>query len=253
MYVCIYLDDSSIFLSRSLSVFLSLASLPHPLYLRLFLYFRPISWSLLSPIWSLFLPSLFLSQSFTLYFSFIYIYIYIYIYISFHLIVWRLAYVVTLHSGSVDFGLIWFGLILWHINHCRLFNAESIFIRMNSSISNNLILAWVRFSKVSYQDLDRSKIELVDIKCLSYKIKHTHWHTHTHTHTITHMCKHTHTHTHTYKYIIIIMSWWWCNCYRRRNWTRGLEFISWTRLIAFHIALIPLERYESNYSPSSYG
>ena len=26
-----------------------------------------------------------------------------------------------------------------------------------------------------------------------------------------------------------------------------------TRLIAFHIALIPWEMYESNYSPSSYG
>ena len=32
----------------------------------------------------------------------------------------------------------------------------------------------------------------------------------------------------------------WCNCYRRRKWTRRLEFKSWTRLIAFHIALIPL-------------
>ena len=32
----------------------------------------------------------------------------------------------------------------------------------------------------------------------------------------------------------------WCNCYRRGNWTRWLEFKSWTRLIAFHIALITL-------------
>ena len=32
----------------------------------------------------------------------------------------------------------------------------------------------------------------------------------------------------------------WCNGYRRRKWTRQLEFTSWTRLIAFHIALIPL-------------
>ena len=32
----------------------------------------------------------------------------------------------------------------------------------------------------------------------------------------------------------------WCNCYRRRNWTRRHEFKSWTMLIAFHIALIPL-------------
>ena len=34
----------------------------------------------------------------------------------------------------------------------------------------------------------------------------------------------------------------WCNCYRRRKWTRRHEFKSWTRLIAFHIALIPLEK-----------
>ena len=32
----------------------------------------------------------------------------------------------------------------------------------------------------------------------------------------------------------------WCNCYRRKKWTRRHEFKSWTRLIAFHIALIPL-------------
>ena len=32
----------------------------------------------------------------------------------------------------------------------------------------------------------------------------------------------------------------WCNGYRCRKWTRRHEFKSWTRLIAFHIALIPL-------------
>ena len=32
----------------------------------------------------------------------------------------------------------------------------------------------------------------------------------------------------------------WGNGYRRRKWTRRHEFKSWTRLIAFHIALIPL-------------
>ena len=32
----------------------------------------------------------------------------------------------------------------------------------------------------------------------------------------------------------------WCNGYRRRKWTRRHEFKSFTRLIAFHIALIPL-------------
>ena len=32
----------------------------------------------------------------------------------------------------------------------------------------------------------------------------------------------------------------WCNGYRRREWTWRLEFKSWTRMIAFHIALILL-------------
>ena len=32
----------------------------------------------------------------------------------------------------------------------------------------------------------------------------------------------------------------WCNCYRRRKRTRRHEFKSWTKLITFHIALIPL-------------
>ena len=31
-----------------------------------------------------------------------------------------------------------------------------------------------------------------------------------------------------------------CNGYRRWKWTRRLEFKSWTRMIAFHITLIPL-------------
>ena len=31
------------------------------------------------------------------------------------------------------------GLILWHINYCGLFNAESIFIHINSSIANNSV------------------------------------------------------------------------------------------------------------------
>ena len=32
----------------------------------------------------------------------------------------------------------------------------------------------------------------------------------------------------------------WCNGYRHRKGTRRHEFKSWTRLIAFHIALITL-------------
>ena len=35
--------------------------------------------------------------------------------------------------------MIWFGLVLWHINHCKLFNAKSIVIHINSSISNNSV------------------------------------------------------------------------------------------------------------------
>ena len=38
-------------------------------------------------------------------------------------------------------GLVW---VLWHINHCRLFNAKSIFIHINSSISNNSV--WHKYS-----------------------------------------------------------------------------------------------------------
>ena len=61
-------------------------------------------------------------------------------------------------------------------------------------------------------------------------------HTHTHTHT------HWHTHTHTHTHIYIYRRCPWCNGYRRRNWTRQYEFKSRTRLIAFHIALIPFEK-----------
>ena len=41
---------------------------------------------------------------------------------------------------------------------------------------------------------------------------------------------------------LLLLTWRcpWCNGYRRRKWTRRLEFKSWTRMIAFHIALIPL-------------
>ena len=35
-----------------------------------------------------------------------------------------------------NFVLVWFDLVLWHINHYWLFNAKSIFIHINSSIYN---------------------------------------------------------------------------------------------------------------------
>ena len=34
----------------------------------------------------------------------------------------------------------------------------------------------------------------------------------------------------------------WCNGYRRRKWSRRTELKYWTRLIAFHIVLIPLRK-----------
>ena len=35
---------------------------------------------------------------------------------------------VILIKNLFKYGLVWFGLILWHLNHCRLFNTKSIFI-----------------------------------------------------------------------------------------------------------------------------
>ena len=46
--------------------------------------------------------------------------------------------------------------------------------------------------------------------------------------------------SHIYLYKSVLWMCPWCNCYRRRKWTRRNEFKFWTRLIAFHIALIPL-------------
>ena len=41
-------------------------------------------------------------------------------------------------------------------------------------------------------------------------------------------------------FFCVIVSYPWFNGYRRRKWTRQLKFKSWTRLIVFHKALIPL-------------
>ena len=43
--------------------------------------------------------------------------------------------------------MIWFNLVLWHINHCRLFNAWSIFVYMNNSFKK-FILTQVHNSNV---------------------------------------------------------------------------------------------------------
>ena len=92
-------------------------------------------------------------------------------------------------------------------------------------------------------------------------VSHTHTHTHTHTHIdfvyiYIYMC--------VYENNSLLILWWhrllhglwslasryintiyiwrcpWCNGYRCRKWTRRHEFNSWTKLIALHIALIPL-------------
>ena len=47
--------------------------------------------------------------------------------------------------------------------------------------------------------------------------------------------------TSTTEHLFCFITWKWrCNGYRCRKWTRWHEFKSWTRLIAFYIALIPL-------------
>ena len=46
---------------------------------------------------------------------------------------------IPIKESEQKFRLVCFGLVLWHINHCRLFNVKSIFIQINSSISNNSV------------------------------------------------------------------------------------------------------------------
>ena len=41
----------------------------------------------------------------------------------------------NLKCKAYPYVTFWFGLVLWHINRCRLFNAKSIFIHINSFIS----------------------------------------------------------------------------------------------------------------------
>ena len=115
------------------------------------------------------------------------------------------------------------------------------------------------------------------LTCWQYTLTHAHNHTrtltqaHTQIHMRTYMCNHTYIHTyihsrtqtcnpflkiqlhtsrliqtdtvsyiHTYIHPHYSYICPWCNGYRRRIWTRQHEFKSWTWLIAFHIALIPL-------------
>ena len=43
------------------------------------------------------------------------------------------------HMSVTNVAMVWFGLVFWYINHCWLFNAKSICIYTNSSISNNSV------------------------------------------------------------------------------------------------------------------
>ena len=42
-----------------------------------------------------------------------------------------------INQSKYSLSQVLFGLVLWHINHCKLFNAKSIFIHINSFISTN--------------------------------------------------------------------------------------------------------------------
>ena len=37
----------------------------------------------------------------------------------------HIFYMLQSFIRKIDFGLVWLGRVLWHINHCKLFNAKS--------------------------------------------------------------------------------------------------------------------------------
>ena len=138
---------------------------------------------------------------------------------------------------------VWFGLALWHINHFRLFHAKSskyLYIFTNPS------------AQAGYDTKSIFKQSLTGLNS-EFSFSYIGCHTKAEEHSLTYylpiaegriigfipfprvlvLCEM----QSVSKYIYIK---WWCNCYRRRKWTRWHEFKSWTRLIAFHIALIPL-------------
>ena len=90
-----------------------------------------------------------------------------------------------------------------------------------------------------------------DTQTYIYIYTHTYIYIHTYTHTHIYIYIYTHiyiyiyiyinTHAYMYKYIYIYTQvCLWCNGYCHRKWTWWHKFKSWTRLIAFHVALIPL-------------
>ena len=65
----------------------------------------------------------------------IYIHAYLHTYIRTHTSIHTCIYIYIYIYIYKD--MIWFHLVLWNINHCRLFNAKSISIRINSFISRD--------------------------------------------------------------------------------------------------------------------
>ena len=62
-------------------------------------------------------------------------------------------------------GLAWFGLVLWHINHCRLFNTKSIFIHINSSISK------IQFSPSTVFCLHSVDVKTLLFQAIQFRIR----------------------------------------------------------------------------------
>ena len=48
-------------------------------------------------------------------------------------------YITVINQEALKKKQLLFVMVLWHINYCRLFNTKSIFIQINSSISNNSV------------------------------------------------------------------------------------------------------------------
>ena len=65
------------------------------------------------------------------------------------LFIYLFVCLLTFPNNFLSFSrLVWPGLVLWHINHCRLLHAKSIFIYINISISRTFVKHVVLMSRV---------------------------------------------------------------------------------------------------------
>ena len=133
-----------------------------------------------------------------------YIYIYIYIYIYVHL--WRCVSIInTKYKSSNKYVYLWYICVCTHIYiyiYIYIYTStdRSVSFYQNSSV-------WL--DRLDSRSWDRNPVYSNAIYIYIY----------------------------IYIYSFICP---WCNDYGRRKWTRQHEFKTWTWLIAFHIALIPL-------------